>query len=361
MTWSAGRRPSCFYGVICWHGMKIAPLFFLVLLLGAGCAVQEEAVAPVIERDDAIAALPVDGYIERRTFKSFGEYISDRFVGYHVADDVEFVDATDEIPVSAIMDGTVVRIDDVSGYGGMILVDHGDVNALYGHVDLSSATIAAGDAVTKGQFLANLGDGASAETDGERKHLHFGLYEGEPTRINGYVANAASMNGWLNPQSWFAAQGVDMTTPSRAFDADDRGSDVFHLEFIVPEGMEVEYVPSIQALNIFTLDGEGTARERSQIFIRYFDASEFLILSTVDVYATERLTVGRGNYDARRYDIEKKDDVASFADQPSWRNERHIVTDLTNADGYGRYYVVAANLELGRDMYEFFLRSMTVK
>lgn len=71
--------------------------------------------------------------------------------------------------------------------------------------------------------------------------------------------------------------------------------------------------------------------------------------------------MGTGDYVARQYDIEKNADVADFADQPSWRNERHIVTDFRSAEGYTRYYVVAANPELDPEVYEEFLASMTIK
>lgn len=335
-------------------------LFALVPFLGAGCTAMDVILPDDDVDEEAAVVLPVEGYVAQRTFKAFGEYISDRFVGYHVADDIEFTSVDEEVPVVAIADGTVTRVGDVDGYGGMILVDHGDINAIYGHVDLASVSIIEGDTVVKGQFLANLGDGETEETDGERKHLHFGLYEGEPVRVNGYANSTMAVYTWHNPQDWFRSQGVGMDTPSRTFTGDDRGSDIFHLEFSIPENMEVEYIPSIQSLNIFTLDGEGTARERSQFLVRYFDASTFLTLSTVTVHSTEALAAGVGDYDARRYDIEKKPGTADFTDQPSWRNERHVVTDFTAAEGYGRYYVVAANPDVDLAIYQGFLDSMQV-
>lgn len=342
--------------------MRLYFLFAVLVFIGAGCTLTN---VDTLQTDDelaiaATAVLPVDGYIARRTFKVFGGYYADRFTGWHVGDDIEFGDIVEEVPVVAIMDGTVVRVEFVSGYGGVALIDHGDVNAIYGHIDLSSALLKVGDTVTTGQFIANLGDGYSSETDGERKHLHFGLYDGEPIRVNGYEAYASGVDSWMNPQDWFRSHGVDMDTLSQAFDATHQGGDIFHLEFSIPENMEVEYIPSIASLNIFTLDGEGTARARSQFLIRYFDASNFLTLSTVTVHTTEELTVGKGGYVARRYDIEKRPGVADFVDQPSWRNARHIVTDFTAAEGYGRYYVIAANPIIDPALYEDLLASMRV-
>lgn len=335
-------------------------LFAFVLLLGTGCTPVvslEESGAPDADAADATTVLPVEGYIENRNLKYFGQYVNEaRFVGYHVGDDIEFPSTNDDIPVVAIMDGTVARIDDVTGYGGMALIDHGDVNAIYGHIDLSRATLKAGDAVVMGQFIANLGEGYSEETDGERKHLHFGVYEGEPTRSNGYAESASAVDDWLNPQDFFTAHGVDMHHGAYTRQT---GLEDFPLSFSIPDNLAFDYVAQSEAINIFSLSGEGTTLERSQIFMRYFDARTFLTLSTVDVYSTEVLTVGQ-DYDARRYDIEKKDSIADFANQPSWRNERHMVTDFTAAEDYGRYYVVAVNPDFASEIYEDFLRTVDI-
>jgi hypothetical protein len=70
--------------------------------------------------------------------------------------------------------------------------------------------------------------------------------------------------------------------------------------------------------------------------------------------------LGQENYIARRYDIEKNAGVADFADQPSWRNERHVVTDFRAGDGYTRYFVVAANPDLDPKVYETFLKRVKI-
>lgn len=133
------------------------------------------------------------------------------------------------------------------------------------------------------------------------------------------------------------------------------------LTFDIPEGMDIEYIPSIESLNVFLEEGDGAPRERSQIFIRYFDASRFLTLQTVAIYETADLTVGQENYTARRYDIEKKPGVTDFPEQPSWRNERHIVTDTRKGEGFTRYYVIAKHPELDTETYESFLDSITIE
>ncbi|PJA45530.1 hypothetical protein CO174_02770 [Candidatus Uhrbacteria bacterium CG_4_9_14_3_um_filter_50_9] len=356
-------------------------LILPLMLLGVGCAEQAVVTVPEsLDDSDSIEVLdeaeetvvaatvsyPVEEYVTRRTFKQFGEYISDRFNGYHVADDVEFADVEEEVPVSAIADGTVLVADWVSGYGGVMLVEHdvaGErVVATYGHIDLASTELSAGDQVVRGQFLANLGDGESEETDGERKHLHFALYGGEGYKLAGYISTPSELDPWINPHSFFLEQGLDPTQTARFYNSDkDLGGDIYQVSFEIPDGWELEYIPSLEALNLFTLKGDGTARERSQVLIRYFDASSFLTLSTVEIFSTEDLFVGMEGYTARRYDIEKKEGVTDFADQPLWRNERHLVTDVRGEEGYTRYFVVAANPELDPSVYEDLLASMIIK
>jgi hypothetical protein len=352
-------------------------LFSIILFFGAGCEDGSMgAMASLFRMASSTAAdsraskeviLPVEDYAARANLKVFGEYIQDRFRGYHAADDVEFTDEASikrEIPVVAMADGKVTLVQFVSGYGGLIKADHvidgKTYHALYGHVDLGSAKVKKGDMVGKGQFLAHLGDHTSKETDGERKHLHFGLYEGVDERVNGYEPSATGLKRWINPTTFFSRYGL-LRQESRVFDpAYDIGGTVYRLRFAIPAGWEVEYIPSIQALNLFTLEGEGVARERSQIFIRYFDAAEFQTLASVQIHKTEELNVGKGDYGARRYEIEKKVGIAPFADQPSWRNERHVVTDFRGKEGRTRYYVVAANPLLPQEVYEEVLASMEI-
>ena len=184
-----------------------------LILFGTGCLsmpVEEKE----IKKEASISIVyPVEGYTERKTEKWFGKYVQDRFTGYHAGDDIEFTSAGDqarEVPVVAIADGEVVRVGRVSGYGGLLVVrfviNGRIITALYGHIDLGSTTLRPGDLVTRGQFLANLGDHASAETDGERKHLHFGLYEGSDGRVNGYESTEAGLTHWYDP-SVFLAEG----------------------------------------------------------------------------------------------------------------------------------------------------------
>lgn len=212
------------------NSMKILYLILPIVLLGAGCssAIDKPTSAPTQNTNQATAkpteassikrstvVLPVKEYAQRSTVKRFGDFVQDRFQGYHVGDDIEFNDQeslNQEIPVVSISDGIVTRVDSISGYGGFLSINHEidgkTLHANYGHLDLRSTKLKQGDRVAKGQFLANLGDHKSSETDGERKHLHFALYEGTQTRINGYEALSKNVANWINPTAFFISQNL---------------------------------------------------------------------------------------------------------------------------------------------------------
>ncbi|TAK04766.1 M23 family metallopeptidase [Patescibacteria group bacterium] len=168
---------------------------------------------PVVQAATASVDLPIDGYAVRRTLKTFGTYVDDdRFVGYHAGEDVEFVLEKADVPVHAIADGTVLFVGWATGYGGLIVVAHDvdgeDISAIYGHVNLGSSTLTAGDRVARGQLLANLGRGFSKETDGRRKHLHFGLYPGHELRTAGYLNDSKELSDWIDPAAFFTRHGI---------------------------------------------------------------------------------------------------------------------------------------------------------
>ncbi len=378
---------------------KLIVTFGVLLLLGVGCTGSDRLNStPSVTRDEegqiiqetteTDVVLPMDGNVigyEPR-YKRFGEFFDDRFHGYHTGEDAEVPPedlAPGEIqlvPVRAVADGLVVYLSDVDGYGGVIILQHEledeSIQTLYGHVDLDSTTLKTGDRVEKGQFLVNLGADKSNETDGERQHLHFAVYPGTETRLQGYVNTPAELSAWINPYDFFLTHGaldseLIIPNPEEWGSTDNLGvfgwpwdpiprsqSSFAKLVFAIPGDWDVEYIPSIDSLNLYTVSGTGSARERSQIFIRYFDANRFLTLSTVDVLSTAQLTVGQKNYDAQRYEIEKKESVADFADQPSWRNEKHTVTDFRVQDGFSRFFVIAANPELETAVYEQILASI---
>lgn len=154
---------------------------------------------------------PMQQYTTLRTKLVFGQYVSpnsgDRFSGYHTGDDIEVTDVTTEVPFFALTSATVLRKETVSGYGGVLILEFTEgattYQAFYGHVDLNSITAVVGDTVQAGDQLGVLGDDASSETDGERKHLHFAIYPSSGTVLYaGYISSDADLQQWLNPSDF---------------------------------------------------------------------------------------------------------------------------------------------------------------
>lgn len=159
---------------------------------------------------------PISNYDQRITAKTFGQLITPEdakklpcgalFSGFHTGDDLETTpeEANQDIPVYSIADGKVLSVSHISGYGGMIVASYilgpQQVTAYYGHIDLASATIKPNEDVRAGEKLAILGKACSAETDFERKHLHFALHKGTGVDYRGYVSSASELSDWLDPQ-----------------------------------------------------------------------------------------------------------------------------------------------------------------
>jgi len=126
----------------------------------------------------------------------------------------------------------------------------------------------------------------------------------------------------------------------------------------VPSTWQGEHVRPAAAVNIYDPSAEGNDNlEKSQIFIRNFEAAKFLTLTTVDVLSRQDSQVkGHG---ALKYVIEKKPGVPDFPNQPSWRNKRHEVIDvrLTN-NNPSLFYVVARNPQLVGKKFEDFVDSL---
>ncbi|USN53174.1 MAG: M23 family metallopeptidase [Candidatus Nomurabacteria bacterium] len=154
---------------------------------------------------------PIEQFRDRITLKHFGQYITaqnspvqpERFSGFHTAVDVEFGDTDDiPIPVRAIGPGEIILSRTASGYGGVFVLrfqwQSETYTAVYGHIAPDSLP-RLGAQVLAGQELGYLGKGGTSETDGERKHLHFGIHLGSVTDIAGYVQSEAALTPWVNP------------------------------------------------------------------------------------------------------------------------------------------------------------------
>ena len=149
----------------------------------------------------------------RLTKKGFGLWVSpghspvspERFTGYHTGLDFETFPAEQDIDVevSAVCAGPLLLKKRASGYGGVAVqacrLGGRDVTVVYGHLALASIAAKAGDELAAGQAIGRLGRGFSAETDGERKHLHLSIHLGKTLDIKGYVQDQAALAGWLDP------------------------------------------------------------------------------------------------------------------------------------------------------------------
>lgn len=155
----------------------------------------------------------------------------------------------------------------------------------------------------------------------------------------------------------------DLETKAVAVNAKDIAgvAPQFTFQANIPASWKAESISGIEAISFYDpLASGNTSLEKSQIFIRHFTASQFLTLSTVTIHSRESLIVaGRP---AVRYDISKKTGVLNFANQPLWRNERHVVTDIRVSDSSPSvFYVIAKRPDLDQGVYEDFLNSLTVK
>ena len=159
--------------------------------------------------------LPVRNFYENQTVNPYGVYRSNRFLGYHSGVDVE-VDPGDlnrKVPVYSVFDGEVKEVTLANGYGGVVAIKHsfGDMElmGIYGHVRLWDANVKAGQKIGSGGVIGYLGADYSNETDGERKHLHFGLSRQEKVDIRGYVEGLEELKrDWINPSEFLRQAGA---------------------------------------------------------------------------------------------------------------------------------------------------------
>lgn len=159
---------------------------------------------------------PISDPLARITKKSFGIYVSpknspvspEKFTGYHTGVDFEVfpTEQNQDIAISTICDGKILEKQQARGYGGMIVqscsLDNKPITVVYGHIKLSSVSVAIGDDHSAGSFLAFLGQGYSTETDGERKHLHLGIHKGIIPDTRGYVQTENELNKWIDIQDY---------------------------------------------------------------------------------------------------------------------------------------------------------------
>jgi murein DD-endopeptidase MepM/ murein hydrolase activator NlpD len=162
-------------------------------------------------QEPAVWEPPLTRAEERVTKKPFGIKITrenspvqpERFAGFHTGTDFELLPGEEAhgTSVQAVCAGPLLTRRAVSGYGGVAVqrctLDGAPVTVLYGHLDLSSITAAVGQELSLGERIGTLGEGFSAETDGERPHLHLSIHRGEAVELRGYVQSEAQLAQWI--------------------------------------------------------------------------------------------------------------------------------------------------------------------
>jgi len=166
-------------------------------------------VTPVLVAKKREVGEPIGEFEKRITKKFFGTYVTpnnspvipERFRGYHTGVDVEYADVEGEVEVRAVAKGEVLVSRNASGYGGVMVIEH-EIRGekyfmIYGHLQQKSM-LKVGEKVENGEKIGILGKGYSLETDGERRHLHFGI--SKTNNIRGYSENEAELkSNWIDP------------------------------------------------------------------------------------------------------------------------------------------------------------------
>jgi murein DD-endopeptidase MepM/ murein hydrolase activator NlpD len=169
-------------------------------------------VVPAVSQPVGPFVAPLDRAGERITKKTFGQFITpqnspvqpEKFRGFHTGTDFEIFpeELSADVPVRAICDGKIVVKKTATGYGGVLVesceLNGSPITVIYGHLKLASIQKNAGESLMQGEEIGILGKAFSAETSGERKHLHLGIHKGAGVNILGYVQSKAELSGWLD-------------------------------------------------------------------------------------------------------------------------------------------------------------------
>jgi len=175
-------------------------------------AVASTTVSIVTSTDNLSLSLPINEALTRVTKKPFGIYVSpndspvspERFTGYHTGVDFETMPQEQDIdvPVYVICAGPLILKKTATGYGGVAVqsceINQEPVTVIYGHLRLTSIAASQNALLNLGQQIGVLGKGDSAETSGERKHLHLGIHKGSTVSLLGYVPDKDKLSQWLD-------------------------------------------------------------------------------------------------------------------------------------------------------------------
>lgn len=135
----------------------------------------------------------------------------------------------------------------------------------------------------------------------------------------------------------------------------------FNFSAKIPSEFEAEYVTSLRAINVYNPNLPGSNNiEKSQLYITYFNANNFLTLNTVDIIGLEKMApVGR---EAILYTITKKTSVSNFVGQPSWRNFTHKALDIRISENNPSiFYSFAYHPKFSKKRFNDFINSLEFK
>ena len=174
--------------------------------------IAEEKETVVVEKKKEFFP-PIENGENRVTKKPFGIFITplsspvvnEKFTGFHTGTDFEVsIEEKDkEIVVRSICEGEILQVQEVSGYGGLIVqscvINEEKVTVLYGHVNIESDnTTKIGDSIESGKEISILADENSRLSGFERKHLHLGIHKGNDIVYLGYVSSESQLEDWIN-------------------------------------------------------------------------------------------------------------------------------------------------------------------
>lgn len=173
---------------------------------------QNSRMQPELAEKNFVVTPPISNALARVLKKPFGIKVSpnsspvspERFFGYHTGVDFEVFEPEENIeaPIYVICDGPLLLKKFATGYGGVAVqqckINETDVTIIYGHLKLDSISIKLNQQITAGEQIGSLGKGFSAETDGERKHLHLGIHKGTEINLRGYAQTPAELDDWID-------------------------------------------------------------------------------------------------------------------------------------------------------------------